>query len=138
MYKHSPCFEKDHSSVSLVSMLQQARLSNIRLPIWTKKVLSSAKCPSWPYGPSHSLFWWVLAALSPQVKRTGCEADLSPPGLWFEVWSYNSALLHGLHKNNFAEFLPLILQYSFGNALNSSEWLYGALDPPASGAAECA
>jgi hypothetical protein len=126
MYKFSPYFEKGLSSVSLVSMLRPARLSKYSIAGGDRNVLSSAKRPSCPVGPTYSLFCWVLAALSPKVKRTGRKADHSPPGLRFEVWSYTSILLRGLHENSFAEFLPhstLIFQYSFANGLNSFEWL---------------
>jgi hypothetical protein len=143
MYKFSPYFVKGHSSSSLVSMLRPARLSKYSIAGMYRKVLSPAKLPSWPLGPTHSLFCWVLAALSPQVKRTGPEADHSPPCLRFEVWSHTSILLHGLLKNNFAEFLShskaLIFQYSFANGLKQF-WMvvYSVVDPPAGNAAECA
>lgn len=81
MSKFSPYFEKGHSSISLVSMLRPARLSKYSIAGRGRKVLSSAKCPSYPLGPTHPLFCWVLAALSTQVKRTGSKADHSPPGL---------------------------------------------------------
>ena len=127
MSKFSPYFEKGHSSVSLVSMLRPERLSKYSTAGRDRKVLFSAKRPSWPLGPPRPIFYWVLAAFSSQVRGKWRKADHSPPGLSFELWSYTSILLHGLHKNNFAEFLPhskaLIFQYAFANGLNSSAWL---------------
>jgi hypothetical protein len=61
--------------------------------------------------PAQPSVWWILAVLSPGVKRLGHEAD-HPPSSSAEIkneWSYTSTFLvciYGAYRDNFT-FLTL-------------------------------
>jgi hypothetical protein len=102
----------DHSvSIATRPWVEQPRNQHLILDRG-KIFFSLLQHPKWVWSPPTLLSRGALAALTPEVKRPGCETDHAPPSSAKvrNVWSYNSTplcmMLNTLTTSNLGADLP--------------------------------